>query len=78
MFCLDKEYDPLHIDFDMELFRPVVNVHQKEVVQKEVLDKVVLIEPFFICHQKVLDLEYDQFSDHVYIVARALCQQYIF
>ena len=59
----------------MELLRPVVNIHKKKIVKKQVFNKVILIKPLFICHQQILDLECRKLSYHVHIIAAALCKQ---
>ena len=59
----------------MQFLGAVVDIHQQQIVQQQILDKVVLIKPLFISHQQVLNLKRRQFSNHIYVVAAALGQQ---
>ena len=62
----------------MELLRTIVNVHQKKIIQKEVLDKVILVESLLVCHQQILDLESGHLADHIDVIGLALHQYNIF
>ena len=77
MLGFNQEYHALYVGFDMKLFRTVVNVHQKQVVQQQVLDEIVLVKPLLVCYQKILNLESCQLSYHIHIVTAALGQQNI-
>ena len=46
----------------MKLFCPAVNVNKKEVVKKEIFDKVILIVSFLIGNKKALYLESRNFT----------------
>ena len=59
----------------MELLRAVVDINEKKVVEKKVLDEVIFIESFLVGHQKILDLERCQFAYHINIIAAAFCEQ---
>ena len=59
----------------MELLRAVVDINEKKVVEKKVLDEVIFIESFLVGHQKILDLERCQLSYNVNIIAAALGKQ---
>ena len=61
-----------------QLFGPAVNIYQKQVVQKQVFDKVVLIKPLFICNHQILDLKCCHFTDHIDILSGADSDQHIF
>ena len=62
----------------MQFFGTVVNIYQQKVVQKQILDKVILIKTLFIGSQKTGKLECRQFSHHVHIVAGTFRQKNIF
>ena len=78
IFRFNEEHHALYVCLDMELFGPVVNIHQEQVIQQKVFNKVVLIKPLFIGHQQILDLERRQLSHHVNIVAASLCKEDVF
>ena len=71
MLGLNQEYHALHIGFNMKLFRTVVNIHQKQVVQQKILDEIILVKPLLICYQKILDLETGNFTHHIDIITVA-------
>ena len=71
---LDNVDHALYIRVNVKLLSPVVNVHQQKVVQKQVLDEVVLVKTLLVGHQQVLYLERGQLAHHVDIVAGALGQ----
>ncbi len=62
----------------MQLFRAAVNIHQKQVVQQEVFDKIVLVIPLLICHQKALNLERRHLADLIAGFILALDLYHIF
>ena len=74
----NDKYNPAHVGLDMELLRPVVNVHQKEVVQQEILDEIIPVEPLLVGDQEVLELEHRHLADHVDIVPLALYEEDVF
>lgn len=53
----------MYVIFNMQLFRAAVNIHQQQVIQQQILDKVVLIISFFIRNQKALNLECGNLAD---------------
>ncbi len=46
-----------NICINVQFLRAVVNIYEKKVIKKEVLDKAVLVKSFFICNDQILDLE---------------------
>ena len=70
-------YHSAHISFNMQFFGTIVNIYQKQVIQQQVLDKIVFIKSFLICNQQILNLETCDLSNHVNIITVAVCQQYI-
>ena len=74
----DNQDNSLRIHRNIELLRPAVNVHQKQVIQQQVFDKVILIEALFIRHKQVLNLECSHLSDHINIFTGAAYNQNIF
>ena len=61
----------------MQLLRTVIDVDQKQVIEQEVLDEVILIELLLVRNQQGLDLEGSEFADHVHVVAVAHRDQHI-
>ena len=53
----------MYVIFNMQLLRAAVNIHQQQIIQQQILDKVVLIISFFIRNQKALNLECGNLSD---------------
>ena len=70
---LDDVDHALYIRVNVKLLSPVVNVHQQKVVQKQVLDEVVLVKTLLVSYQQVLNLECSQLANHVNIIAGSLC-----
>ena len=62
----------------MEFLRPVVNIHQKKIVQKQILNKVIFVKTFFVCNDQILNLTDCYFSDHLGIFAGTSCHKYVF
>ena len=56
-------HDTMYVIFNMQLLRAAVNIHQQQVIQQQILDKVVLIISFFIRNQKALNLECGNLAD---------------
>ena len=56
----------------MKLFCPAVNVNKKEVVKKEIFDKVILIVSFLIGNKKALYLESRNFTYPVTVLVLSL------
>ena len=63
---------------DMQLFGAIIDIDKEKIVQKQILDEVVLIEALFICGQQTLKLKYGHFSDKKVLVAGSLGKQNIF
>ena len=61
----------------MQLLRTVIDVDQKQVIEQEVLDEVILIELLLVRNQQGLDLEGSELADHVHVVAVAHRDQHI-
>ena len=53
---LNQEYNSPYTDFDVQLLRSVINVYKKQIIQKKILDKIVLIEFLSVRYQKGLNL----------------------
>ena len=67
-----------NIRLNMQLFGTTVYVHKKQIIQKQILDKIILVKPLFISHQKILQLESRHLADGIDILRRAAGNQYIF
>ena len=66
------------IRIDMKFLRTVININQKQVIKKKILDKAVFVESFFIRYNEVLNLECNKFADHVSILIIPMRNQHIF
>jgi len=53
----------MYVIFNMQLFRAAVNIHQQQVIQQQIFDKVILIISFLIGNQKALNLECGNLAD---------------
>ena len=62
----------------MEFFCPVIDIHEQEIIEQKILDKIVLIKSFLICYQKVLNLKTGNFTHHIDIVAVSAGKKKIF
>ena len=69
---LHQEDHPGHCHLYVELLGPVVDIHQKQVVQQEVLEEVVPVEPFLVGDDKVLQLAHRNLPHHVHVLAGTL------
>ena len=45
------------ICFNMKLLRSVVNIHQKKIIKKKILDKAVFVKTLLVRNDQILDLE---------------------
>ena len=54
---LNDKYNSSHICIDMKFLSLVVNINKKEIVEKEVLDEIILIKSLFISYKQALNLE---------------------
>ena len=41
----------------MKLLRTIINIYQKQVIKKQVLNEAVLVKTLLICNDQALDLE---------------------
>lgn len=60
------------------LLGAAVNIYQKQVVQQQIFDKIILVKAFFVGDQQILDLESRHLADHIYILTGASGHQHIF
>ena len=67
-----------HICINMKFFRTIINVHQEQIIKKEILNKAVLVKSFLVCNDQILDLECSELSYHISIFVITMCHQYIF
>ena len=61
----------------MKFLGTIVYIYQKQIVQNQVLDKIIFIKTFLIGNQKILNLESSNLSNHIHILAVSICQQNI-
>ena len=40
----------------MKLLRPVVNIHQQQIIQQQILEEIIAVIFFLVCDQKILNL----------------------
>ena len=66
------------IRIDMKFLRTVINLNQKQVIKKKILDKAVFVESFFIGYNEVLNLECSKFANHVSILIISMRNQHTF
>ena len=74
MLGLNQKHYPPNIGLNMQLLRPVVDVHQQQIIKQQILDKIILVKPLLISHQKILHLKSRQLTYHIHIIAAASCQ----
>ena len=60
---------PRHIRLNMQPLGTAVDIHQKQIIQKQVLDEIILIQAFPVSHQKILYLERRNLADGIHILA---------
>ena len=78
MIRLQNKNHPARLRLDMKLFRAVIDVDEKQVVEQKIFDKIVLIKALIVGDQQVLHLKRSHLSDHVGVVAASARQQDIF
>ena len=61
--------------FYLELPRSVIHIYKKHVIQKQILEKIVLIEFLFIGYYQVLKLADPDLSHHIGMLRIALCKK---
>ena len=63
IFRFNEEHHALYVCLDMELFGPVVNIHQEQVIQQKVFNKVVLIKNLLLDNLLLVDVYKRQLSE---------------
>ena len=76
--ALNNKYHTPYFRRNMKFLRAVVNIYQKQIIKKQVLDKVIFVKPLFICGQKAAQLKCRHLSNHVHIIIGSFCQQDVF
>ena len=66
------------ICFNMKLLRSVVNIHQKKIIKKKILDKAVFVKTLLIRNDQILDLEGCKLAYHISILIISVGYQDIF
>ena len=56
----------------MQFLCPVINIHQKHIVKKEILEKVITVIPLLIGNNQMLKLADRNPADHIGILAATL------
>ena len=62
-------------NLDMKLFRLIMDVHQKQIIQQKVLQEIILVIALLIGNRQIADLADCNLSYHIGIVLVALRQQ---
>ena len=78
IFCLNDIDHAAHVRIDVQLLRAVVDIHQQQVVQQEILDEIIPVEPLLVGGKQILHLERRKLSDHIDIVTGAFRKKHIF
>lgn len=66
------------ICFNMKLLRSVVNIHQKKIIKKKILDKAVFVKTLLVRNDQILDLEGCKLAYHISILIISVGYQDIF
>ena len=67
-----------NICINMKFLRTIINIYQKKVIKKEILDKAVFVKSFFICNDQILDLKCCKLANHISVFIVTMCHKYIF
>ena len=59
----------------MQLLGLTIDIHQQQVIQQQVLDEVITVEPLLVSHDQVLQLTDRHLAYHIGIVAAAFGNQ---
>ena len=51
MLSLNNIYNSLNISFNMKFLCSCIHINSKKIIKKKILDKVILIKSFLICHK---------------------------
>ena len=61
----------------MELLGPVIDIHQKQVVQQQILYKIISVKPLLVGCNQALKLAYRHLPHHIYVLSRSPDNQHI-
>ena len=62
-------YDSSGIRGNVQLFGTVIDIDKQKVIQKKVLDEIVLVKTLLISRQQTLQLKYSHLSDQEIFIA---------
>ena len=62
----------------MELLGSAVDINQQEIVKKQVLEEIVLVEPLPVSNGQTLYLERSHLAESIYILSCTCDSQHIF
>ena len=68
----------LNIRSYMQFLGAAVNIDQKKIIKKKILDKIIFVETFLVGYDEVLDLECDHLTYHIYVFTRTAGYKNIF
>ena len=77
-FRLNQKNNSPCFNCDSELLCPIINIYQKKIVKKKILQKIILIHPFMVSHDQISNLTYTQPADHLYVIPNSMDHQNIF
>ena len=75
---LNDHDHPLYIRLDVELLGTAVNIDQEQIIQQQILNKIIFIKPLLVCNKKILDLESRHLPYHINIFTNPCRDQDIF
>ena len=75
ILCFNDVNDTADLGFDVQLLGPVVDIHQQQIVQQQILHEIILVEPLPVRNDQILQLADRNSPDHVDILPGSLCDQ---
>ena len=73
----DYKYNPLNFCRNLHLLCLIIDIDQKQVIQKQILNEPVLIHPFFVCIKKIPKLACSHAPRQFHTICISLQHQYI-
>ena len=56
----------------MKLFGAIINIHQKEIIQQEILKEIISVKSLLIRNDQILQLAHRYLPYHIGVFARSL------
>ena len=62
----DQIGNPCGLDVNIQLLGPVIDIHQKQIVEKKIFYKIILVKPFFVGDKQTFNLKHRHLCHHIH------------